>query len=93
MEKDSELFVGLDTSKLKISVAVAEGERNGEVRFFWTFQRCRHPWQRWWPSSRSAVPSSTSATRLAQRDTSCTAKSVTVRRGPQHRPSERSKSS
>ena len=34
MEKDSELFVGLDTSKLKISVAVAEGERNGEVRFF-----------------------------------------------------------
>jgi hypothetical protein len=34
MEKDSELFVGLDTSKLKISGAVAEGERNGEVRFF-----------------------------------------------------------
>ncbi len=34
MEKDSELFVGLDTSKLKISVAVADGERNGEVRFF-----------------------------------------------------------
>src|SRR5690606_18597969 len=34
MDKDSELFVGLDTSKLKISVAVADGERNGEVRFF-----------------------------------------------------------
>jgi hypothetical protein len=34
MEKGSELFVGLDTSKLKISIAVAEGERNGEVRFF-----------------------------------------------------------
>ncbi|HVI05385.1 MAG TPA: IS110 family transposase [Sphingomicrobium sp.] len=34
MEEYSELFVGLDTSKLKISVAVAEGERNGEVRFF-----------------------------------------------------------
>jgi transposase len=34
MEKDSELFVGLDTSKLKISVAVADGGRNGEVRFF-----------------------------------------------------------
>jgi transposase len=34
MEKDNELFVGLDTSKLKISVAVAAGGRNGEVRFF-----------------------------------------------------------
>jgi transposase len=26
--------VGLDVSKLKISVAVAEGVRNGEVRFY-----------------------------------------------------------
>lgn len=34
MEKHSEVFIGLDTSKLKISVAVADGERNGEVRFF-----------------------------------------------------------
>lgn len=34
MEEYSEVFVGLDTSKLKISVAVAERERNGEVRFF-----------------------------------------------------------
>ena len=34
MEDYSELFIGLDASKLKISVAVAEGERNGEVRFF-----------------------------------------------------------
>jgi transposase len=30
----SALFVGLDVSKLKISVAVAEGARNGEVRFY-----------------------------------------------------------
>ena len=34
MGKDSELFIGLDTSKLKISVAIADGDRNGEVRFF-----------------------------------------------------------
>jgi transposase len=34
MEDYSELFIGLDASKLKISVAVAEGERTGEVRFF-----------------------------------------------------------
>ncbi|MGO7733157.1 hypothetical protein ACC704_34350 [Rhizobium johnstonii] len=26
-------FIGLDTSKLKMSVVVADGERNGEVRF------------------------------------------------------------
>jgi hypothetical protein len=32
IEKDSELFVGLDTSKLKISVA--DGGRDGDVRFF-----------------------------------------------------------
>jgi hypothetical protein len=31
---DGVIFIGLDTSKLKISVVVANGERNGEVRFF-----------------------------------------------------------
>jgi len=34
MKEDSAIFIGLDTSKLKISVAVANGARNGEVRFF-----------------------------------------------------------
>jgi len=34
MDGYSEVFVGLDTSKLKISVAVADGERTGEARFF-----------------------------------------------------------
>jgi transposase len=34
MEQHSEVFIGLDTSKLKISVAVADGERAGEMRFF-----------------------------------------------------------
>ncbi len=34
MEQHSDIFVGLDTSKLKISVAIATGERNGEVRFY-----------------------------------------------------------
>jgi hypothetical protein len=34
MGENSELFIGLDTSNLKISVAVAEGDRSGEVRFF-----------------------------------------------------------
>ena len=33
MQEESEAYVGLDTSKLKISVAVAEAGRDGEVRF------------------------------------------------------------
>jgi transposase len=32
--QDSEVYVGLDTSKLKISVAIADAGRDGEVRFF-----------------------------------------------------------
>jgi len=34
MNDDSAIFIGLDTSKLKISVAIAAGGRTGEVRFF-----------------------------------------------------------
>jgi hypothetical protein len=34
MSEGSEAFVGLDTSKTKISVAVADGGRCGEVRFY-----------------------------------------------------------
>ena len=33
MQQDSDVYVGLDTSKLKISVAVAKAGRDGEVRF------------------------------------------------------------
>ena len=29
----SEIFVGIDVSKVKNAIAVAEGERGGEVRF------------------------------------------------------------
>ena len=34
MRENSEVYVGLDTSKLKISVALAAAGREGEVRFF-----------------------------------------------------------
>ena len=34
MGEYSESFVGLDTSKLKTSVAIASGGRNWDVRFF-----------------------------------------------------------
>jgi len=33
MKEDSVLFIGLDMSKLEISVTLADGARNGEVRF------------------------------------------------------------
>src|SRR5215218_1856057 len=33
MQQDSAIFVGLDTSKMKVSVALAEDERYGKVRF------------------------------------------------------------
>ena len=33
MQQESAAFVGLDTSKMKISVALAEEGRQGEVRF------------------------------------------------------------
>src|SRR5215213_1900640 len=33
MKQESAVFVGLDTSKLKISVALAEDGRQGEIRF------------------------------------------------------------
>src|ERR1700694_1553971 len=34
MSEHSEAFVGVDTSKLRNAVAIAEGGRDGEVRFF-----------------------------------------------------------
>jgi transposase len=34
MRDNSEVYIGLDTSKLKISVALAAAGRDGEVRFF-----------------------------------------------------------
>ena len=34
MREDSEVYVGLDTSKLRITVALAAAGRDGEVRFF-----------------------------------------------------------
>jgi transposase len=34
MQEDSRVFIGLDTSKMKISVALADDGRQGEVRFF-----------------------------------------------------------
>lgn len=37
MKKDSEAFIGIDTAKARNAVAVAEGGRDGEVRYFGEF--------------------------------------------------------
>ena len=34
MSDHSEAFVGLDTSKLRNAVAIADGDRGGEIRFY-----------------------------------------------------------
>ena len=52
MAQHSDIFIGLDTSKLKISVAVANGERNGEVRCTGISRRTlgqRGRWSTSWP--------------------------------------------
>ncbi len=33
MEHSTEIFVGIDVSKLRNAIAVADGERGGEVRY------------------------------------------------------------
>ena len=75
METNSELFVGLDTSKLKISVAVADGERNGEVRFFGDISAEPASVVSMVAKLASGAPSFASAMRLVRRDTSFTARS------------------
>ena len=37
MKRDGEVFVGIDTAKLRNAVAVAEAGRNGEIRYLGEF--------------------------------------------------------
>ncbi len=37
MKRQGEAFVGIDTAKARNAVAVAEGDRNGEVRYLGEF--------------------------------------------------------
>ena len=41
MQQNIRVFVGLDTSKMKISVALAEEDRQGEVRFLGDIDNAR----------------------------------------------------
>ena len=63
MQQDSEVFVGLDTSKLKISVALAEEGRQGEVRFLGdidnTPEAVRRLGHASWPASTASCCSAT----------------------------------
>jgi hypothetical protein len=69
MEKHSEVFVAFDVAKRKHAVAIAEGGRQGEVRFLGDVENSRLPIERrsgdWRPGTTSCV----SALRPGRRDT------------------------
>ena len=47
MGHHSEAFIGIDTSKLKNAVAVAEGGRTGEVRYLGEFDTTEAATRKW----------------------------------------------
>ena len=47
MGHDSEVFVGIDTSKLKNAVAIAEAGRSGEVRYLGEFDTTEAATRKW----------------------------------------------
>lgn len=75
MDEYNEVFVGLDTSKLKISVAVADGERTGEVRFLGDISSEPGAVASLVAKLAKAEPSFTSATRPAPQGTTSIARS------------------
>jgi transposase len=55
MREDSEVYVGLDTSKRKIAVALADAGRDGEVRFLGEIDSTPEAVERL-PQAREATP-------------------------------------
>ncbi len=51
----SEVFVGIDTSKLRNAVAIAEGGRNGEVRYLGEIDNRRRRRASWSRSLRHSI--------------------------------------
>ena len=75
MGKYSEAYVGLDTSKTKHAVAVAEGGRNGEVRFWGEVTSSAAPVERLIGKLAERYDELHFATRRGQRVMGCTGKS------------------
>ena len=76
MEKYSASFVGLDTSKLKISVAIAASDRGGEVRFYGDIGSDPGSVASMVATRQSGEPSCAFAMRRARRVTICIVRSL-----------------
>src|SRR3954454_23595016 len=75
MQQDSAVFVGLDTSKMKISVALAEEGRQGEVRFLGDIDHTPETVRRLLPSSPASTAGCCSATRPGRPAMGCSGRS------------------
>ena len=71
MEHCSEIFVGIDVAKARNAIAVADGERGGEVRFVGEVDAAEESMRRVVKRSRRRASGSISATRPGPRDTGC----------------------
>ena len=75
MQGDDEVYVGLDVPELKVSVALAEAGRDGEVRFLGEVENTPGGSGGWWRSSRNGTGGSPSATRPARPATASSGRS------------------
>ena len=66
MEQSTEVFVGIDVAKARNAVAVADGERNGEVRFMGEVDASDDSMRRLVKRIVESIPRRSSATKLAR---------------------------
>jgi len=66
-------FIGLDVHKATISVAVAHGERGGEVRHWGRFHTGQIMFESWWRNWQQDEADCISVTRLARAVMACIA--------------------
>ena len=71
MRHHSEGFIGIDTSKLTNAVAIAEGGRNGEVRYFGEIPNTEAATRKLVAKLAAKYDKLTFCTRRVQPDTDC----------------------
>ena len=72
MGHHSEAFIGIDTSKSRNAVAIAEGGRGGEVRYLGEFPATEAAMRKLIAKLAAKYDKLSSATRPGQRGTGCT---------------------
>ena len=75
VDEHSEIYVGLDVAKARHAVAVADGERQGEVRYLARSMPIRPRSDGWSPGSRSGIGRCISVTRQGRPGMGFTGKS------------------